>query len=180
MDIRKSINDSPRLGAGIAAAAVLASLLIIWHVFGGRSAAEADAHKAFYSDDDGKTWFIDDDSKLPPFDHDGKTAYGAAVYRCLTGKPFIVYLKKYTPAQLTRIAAEIKDYADRHPGSPPSTGVDYYPMDVKKPGESRWIPATAEGGHYDAAAYQRVTKLVCPDGSSQITVVRPSDSDAEQ
>ena len=151
---------------------------MILHLFRGRSAADAGAGKAFFSDDDGKSWFIDDDSKLPPFDHDGKTAYGAAVYRCLTGKPFIVYLKKYTPAQLTRIAAEKKDYAQRYPDRPPMTGVPYYPMDVKKPGESQWIHATAEGGKFDAAEYQRVTKLVCPDGSSQITAVRPADSDA--
>jgi hypothetical protein len=168
MDIRKSIN------------ALLVSLLLIWRVFGGRSAAEANQGKAFFSDDDGKSWFVDDDSKLPPFEHNGKTAYGAAVYRCLTGKPFVAYLEKYSDSQLAKIAAEKQEYAQQHPDSAPMTGVPYYPMDVKKPGEPQWFPATADGGHYNAAAYQRVTKLVCPDGSSQVTMVRPSDNDAGQ
>jgi hypothetical protein len=179
MDLRKTINESPRLASAIAVAVcALALALLSWEMWGGRASPQAaNAGKAFFSDDDGKSWFVDDDSNLSPFDHGGKTAYRAAVYRCGTGKPFVAYLERYSDAQLARIAAQAKAIAERNPNGPQMKGAPDFPMDVKKPGEATWFPPTAQDGKFDAANYQRVTKLECPDGST-ITMVMPADADA--
>jgi len=39
-------------------------------------------HRAYFSDDDGKTFFVDDIEKIVPFDHDGKPGFRAMVYQC--------------------------------------------------------------------------------------------------
>src|SRR5579862_9820782 len=97
MNIRKKMNEKPALGLAIAGAiCAVAIAFFAWQFSGRRSVDAAYAGKTFFSDDDGRSWFIDDESKLPPFDHNGKQACRAAVYRCGSGKPFVAYLQKYS------------------------------------------------------------------------------------
>lgn len=179
MDIRKTINDKPGLAIGIAAAVgLLGILLLIWEISPSK-AESANVGKAFFSDDDGKSWFIDDDSKLSPFDHGGKAACRAAVYRCGNGKPFVAYLSKYSDAQLAQIADAKKALSEPQAKGTRPMSDPAFPMEVKKPGDSKWIRAPGTGAKADAAGYQRVTNVVCPDGSSAVTAVRPSDSNVK-
>ncbi len=48
---------------------------------------------------------IDDLDKVVPFDHGGKPAVRAMVFRCKNGKPFVAYLQRYSEAVEAKIAA---------------------------------------------------------------------------
>ncbi len=179
MDIRKTLNEKPALRLAVAGAVCAVALaLLAWQFSGGRSPDAGYAGKTFFSDDDGKSWFIDDESKLPPFDHNGKQACRAAVYRCGSGKPFVALLEKYSDKQLADFEQQKKAAAERDPKAPPPKGMSLQtPMEVKRPGDSGWTPCPGEP-KFDNAAYQKVVNPVCPDGSGTMTIVHPSDPDA--
>ncbi len=181
MGIRQTINQSPKLTGVIAGViALLALFLIAWNLFGHGNAQNTYRGKTFFSDDDGGTWFIDDASRLPPFDHNGKTAYRAVLYRCGSGKPFVAYLGKYSDAQLARMDEMKKEIAARDPGEDPERLVANLPMDVKKPGDSKWEAGFApKGANYDPAAYEKVTTVVCPQGEGTPVMVQVSDWDVQ-
>jgi hypothetical protein len=72
--------------------------------------------KAYYTVDDGQTWFADamPPEKLPPFTLDGKEAVRAHVYQYGDrGKPFVLYLEKYTPEARNRLANFYADPANK-------------------------------------------------------------------
>src|SRR5439155_23406719 len=81
-----------------------------------RAAPSGPITRGCFSDDDGKTYFADDVYKAYPFDHNGKQAYRAYVYRAGSGTPFVGYL-------------------GREGG-----------MEVKKPGGAKWVPLTGPAG----------------------------------
>ena len=100
MGIRQTINEKPQITMGVTGAIILIALIYIAvHAFGGGPAAHAVKPLAFFSDDDGQTYFVDDGAKIPPFDHNGKQAFKAMVYRCEGGKPFVAYLQRCNDEQ---------------------------------------------------------------------------------
>jgi hypothetical protein len=181
LGIRKAINDHPAFSASLGAGlcVLMAVLLLSESGRPGRSSALAlYAGKAFYSDDDGESWFIEDLSKVPPFTHDGKPAYRAMLFRCGTGKPFLGYLGKYPDAELKEVAALRAAQAQRDPSRPPNfMPAPGMPMDVKKPGDTQWFPASAGTDAQRTAEYRRMLAPVCPDGSPA-SAVSPADADA--
>jgi hypothetical protein len=59
--------------------------------------------RAFFTSDDGASWFADEAQRLTPFDHNGRPAVKAYVWRCDGGKPFITYLERINPESKARI-----------------------------------------------------------------------------
>jgi hypothetical protein len=175
VSVRKTINEHPAASASVGIGlCLLVGLLLVWQSFGGRSTAlTIYAGKAFFSDDDGQTWFLDDVSKLPPYDHNGKQAYRALLFRCGTDKPFIASIAKYSDAELKDFAAHLAVMAQREPGRPPITEAPppEIALELKKPGDTKWLDP------HSAAAYQRLSAPLCPDGSAA-TTVQPADADA--
>lgn len=125
------------------------------------------AGKVFYSDDDGKTWFSDDPLKGSPYDHNGKQAHRALVYRCSSGQPFVAFLAKYSDAQIAQSQAEL---AHAPPGTP-SRLFGSPPQDLRKPGQSAWVTnkTPSMGGHPEVA---------CPDGHGTAEFLSPMDADS--
>lgn len=84
MGIRQTLNENPVVTAAATGGIILLALIfILYQAFGGRGGSGyRPGGKSFFSDDDGATWFADESSKIPPFDHDGKTAYRVVVYKC--------------------------------------------------------------------------------------------------
>ena len=76
---------------------VLTLVYIVYSLRGESGGAGSAVAKAFFSDDDGQTYFTDAADKIPPFDHKGKQAVTAYVFRCNGGKPFVGYLEMYDP-----------------------------------------------------------------------------------
>lgn len=117
--------------------------------------------QAYYSDDDGATYFADDLLKAYPFDHNGKTAYRAYVYRCGdSGNAFVGYLARQigdgrSPA-FTSTADAVK--AAVH-GGKNNTSVE-----VKKPGNNAWFSLDTPGG-------QAIANVVCADGQRPLAAL---------
>ena len=125
--------------------------------------------RAFFSVDDGRTYFSDRSDKLPPFDHGGKTAYGAVVFRCAEGKPFVAFLLKYEPADIQQLETRMKR------SEPPNLILSELGAlaEVRKPGGSLWISLKS-----DPRGYVRIAKPACPGGGDAFTSVMPGDPDS--
>jgi hypothetical protein len=172
MGTREYIEQKPALMASFAGAALLIVVIVIYHQTVGKPHQNARLlNSAFYSDDDGTTWFIDDASKLPPFDHNGKTAVRAVVYRYGDDKRFVAYLEEFSDAQLGRVQAAIAAHPEETPHWLKTQ------MQVKKPGDAKWVLPLAENPQ-GAIAYGRIITPTAPDGSKNLSPVAPTDADA--
>jgi hypothetical protein len=114
--------DRWNVPSGVAAATGIAALLlaVLFTTAGGCDGTRSAARKPprqFYSNDDGATWFAADASNVPPFDHDGKVAYRARVFKCGTGAPFVSHLERYAPEAKKKLEAM---YAKNPQGSAPA------------------------------------------------------------
>lgn len=162
MSIREKIEQYRNAAAAIASALVIVGILIIWRQFSaGHRDVAATAAREFYSDDDGKTWFVDSAFKVPPFDHNGKQACRAHVYRCADGKEFVGYLSAFDAEDKSKIEAA------------PASRERYVMADlhetVRRPGSSAWIRESA------SREYQKTVDPACPDGSKKgVVPVDPS------
>jgi len=172
MSIREKINQKQSLAIIGAATIVILSLsFIVWHAVWRGPTISPPVTKAFYSDDDGVTWFVDETTRLAPFDHNGKQAVRAEVFRCKAGKAFVGYLERYSDAAKARIIAA----GAPQPGSA-AGGMSREPMEVKKPGQTKWV---ALGGSASSSKeYIAVTTQSCPEGdNTYLRGVSPSDPD---
>ena len=88
-----------------------------------------------------------------PFDHDGKPAYRAYVYRCGSGAPFVGFLGRRTAGSFgtgpTNTAEAMRAMA-RHTPLPGA-------IEVKKPGQTKWVSLNSPQG-------EDIANLTCPDG----------------
>ncbi len=90
---RRSLNRNRPLVIAITFVALICSTgfsLWYWH----STTVGASGTPEFFSDDDGATWFTDDGTKITPFDHNGRQAVVAKVFRCRDGTLFVGYLEK--------------------------------------------------------------------------------------
>jgi hypothetical protein len=135
---------SSRLKFGLIAICVGAVITIyFFYPLKSTTAGQNNLAAAWYSDDDGKTWFAGDQHKvIPPFDHNGKTAYRAYLFSSNGGKDaFVGYLERYTPEGAKMLA----DLRSPKPNQPPMPGIlaaiQTRGLEVKKPGEAIWVNA---------------------------------------
>ena len=166
MGIRQKINEHSGVASAVIGCVIcLVVALSIWLTFGGHRRNAGAGNMSFYSDDDGKTWFVDQVSKVPPFDHNGKQAVRATVFRCRANKPFVAYLQRFSAAEKAKVEAAVAK-------APESLQMVEYqtPMEAKKPGDAQWVSAPG-------AEYQKAITPVCPDGSLNLVPVTPADSD---
>jgi hypothetical protein len=143
--LRETLNENPKLVTGVTVGLIVIILgWIIISSFGGSApgrGASAGAAKAYFSDDDGKTYFADDARKVAPFDHNGKQAVKANVYRC-NGKEFVNHLERYTPEM--RKKAEEAMAGDRSVKDPTIMAtVQQQGLEVKRPGDKDWTKLSA-------------------------------------
>jgi hypothetical protein len=172
--IRQKLNDKPALTVGVAVIVIAAAGLVAFRTSCSDDGARADAGvppKQFFTTDQGPgpQLFVDDATKVPPFDHDGKPAYRARVYRCSHGKQFVSNLERFSEADRKRLQDAI-DRSRSTGGHMPSPDSFFNAMEVKKPGDKEWVrltPATRD-------KYERILRPVCPEGSTDgITPVIP-------
>jgi hypothetical protein len=159
MSIREAINRKPVVAAVATCAVVLAILLVALGQMRSSGFTASSVSRMYFSDDDGKTFFADDASNVAPFDHNGKQAVVAVVYRC-GGEPFVGYLMKYSldaKASLDQFSP-----SDRLT-NPVALNIRAHAGEVKKPGGSRWVPLDADGPNTGLDAILSVT---APPGSS--------------
>ncbi|MCC6424048.1 MAG: hypothetical protein IT447_11265 [Phycisphaerales bacterium] len=177
MGIREKLNQNQGVTTGVTVGViVLALIFIIWQLVGGNSRGSIPT-QAFFTVDNGATWFADDINKLPPFDHDGKQAVRALIFKCKGGKEFVGHLERYTPeakAQIEKMRQAVPSKDGKGPPMPPPGpmmgDLAFSGMEVKAAG----APDTAWVKMADFQKAQEITKIKCPDGdSSQIEPVVP-------
>jgi hypothetical protein len=146
MMVRETLNKHK--GVAAAVAVVLLGAGVALAIWANGSGIPGPLKRAYYSDDDGKTYFADDFDKIYPFDHNGKQAYRASVCQCSSGKPFVLYLQRLTDStksQLMNLSSKANDpEVAATIANLRSNGIE-----LKKPGGTKWI-SPANAGPEDA------------------------------
>ena len=163
MGLREKLNDNPNIATGITIAVIVIVVGFIVYSTMGRGPSGGPppvGNRVFFTVDDGATWFAEDATKIPPFDHNGKQAVRAKVYRC-DGKTFVNHMERYTPEAQKRLQqayARAVNEADVMP--PEASGVE-----VKSPGGGeQWVLATDP----------RAAKIIAPKcASGDLEIVVP-------
>jgi hypothetical protein len=161
MDLRGYIRARPK---GVAAVILGGVAICAYYAYTQTAASSprgGPATVAFASIDDGKTYFETSAENLPPFPHQGKTAYEAVVFTCNNGKPpFVGYLRRYSEAVKTSIrASHAKIDATGRPGA--ATWAFSDGVEIKRPGDNAWIRAN------DISRSRAVMSVRCPDAPNQ-------------
>ena len=157
MSIRETLNKNPIYAVILAVVCIgIFAAVMFWPgdeeepVFGY-------AGKRFFTVDDGATYFSAEVTNIPPFQHEGKTAYRVKVYRCADGVERVAYLERYRESALKRIR-------DMDGGTikQPIAALEYLDassaLEVKRPGETEWV-------RQGSPKYEQLTTPSCPDGS---------------
>lgn len=177
MGFRETLNQNPAIATGATIAVIVIAVGFIIYSQMGSSTPKPSTH-AFYTVDDGATYFPDDAKKIAPFDHEGKEAVKARVYKCADGKEFVGYLERYTPdakkkLEELRAITSTKD-ADKQAAARKGVQLQGLAMaaqmgvEVKKPGDANWVPMM------DFPNSSRITQIGCPSGNrEELQAVNP-------
>lgn len=171
MGIHEAIRAKPAVAATVALLIIITAAAVIAFELKPHRIDSSLANSRFFSDDDGRTWFIDSSERIPPFDHNGKTAYGAEVFRCADGNFFVAYLEKFSDKQKADIEAQLAAHPDY------LNGLLQSPMEIKKPGDSKWLVSPELGDVKDSQTYAKIQMPVCPKGVIGISHVAPTDAE---
>ena len=146
----EKLNQSGRYGIGVAVLALMVGVLLLAFQLQGRTSGAAPAaSKAFYTDD-GKNFFKDTINKVPPFDHNGKMAYRADVFKGADGKEFVGLVYRYT----ANGKRDIENYIAKSPKDPEGLArqnIDQRGMEMK--------PASADEKAWQLADDNAIDKL---------------------
>lgn len=163
MGVREMLNRNRGVAVGVTVA-LLASA-IISSIFMHEQSPPAPKTRAYYTTDDGSTYFVDTIDKVVPFNHDGKPAYRAYVYKCRDEKPFVAYLERYTEegrVRLTNLRAGPSDTSV----AKQIAQLQSEQAEVKKPRDIVWVSAKSSSA-------ADVINVKCPGGGSDTVVVLP-------
>ncbi|MGF1635137.1 MAG: hypothetical protein ACFCVE_14895 [Phycisphaerae bacterium] len=157
MSIREAMNR--HTGLTKAAAFFLIAVAVVAAVDNFSPAGEQarNSDTAYFSDDNGATYFEADASSPSGFDHDGRPAYRAYVFKAEDGEPFVGYLERLTP----EAEAKLQALTEEERADPRKiNGITQGNQQIRAPGDERWLDRT------DPAA-RRVLKITAPDGTSE-------------
>jgi hypothetical protein len=145
MGVRLAIAENRRLAAGVASGLIVAAIgVAVWFNFSSGEMFHGPAGaKAFFTDDDGKTFFVDLASNIPPYQHNGKMAVGCSVFTSDHGKTkFVGWLTRFNDEGKRRYE-ELRQKKSN--GLAPSP---FECAEVKKPGapETQWVKANLPAG----------------------------------
>jgi hypothetical protein len=162
--IRETINKNPKQAIGIGVCVlVMGVLLMIWQLWPQKPPVAAPG-RAYFTVDDGASYFEDDATHVPPFQHDGKEAVRAHVYRCgETGRAFVGWMEKYSPQTKDKIDKFWQDPANRTKFPPEYGGERGH--EYRKVGSALWRPWSNEV--FTLGQYR------CPDGTMASEVLPP-------
>lgn len=165
MGIRQSLNENSRVTLAVTIL-VFVSAGVFYFWYSQLSQPKIFSARAFFSDDDGTTWFVDEDTKIAPFDHNGKAAVLARVFKCNSnGKLFIGYLEKFTDERRKTIGeARTQGHVQSGPKRMDATASSG--IMVKKPHGGTWVADNSPEA-------KEVKNFTCPDGSSDYAAVPP-------
>jgi hypothetical protein len=157
MGVREKLSANPQAAMVIAATILVVGLGIIYFQWPAADSGRAAPRKMFLTVDDGKTFFVAAAEPLPPFQHEGKTAYRAYVFTCDGGKTtWVGYVERYSEQAKALMKEMRNDQAKR--GGPPSVPPGLLEgIEVSRPGENQWVRQS------DTALAHKVTSVYCPN-----------------
>lgn len=161
MNVRQVLAEKPRITTAITVAVILVVLgyIVYTNMRGGVGGGPGPVpNQSFFTVDDGKTWFAADANNIPPFEHNGRQAVLARVYRC-DGKTFVNHMERFTPQAKKRLEEALA----RSAGGADVFLADMGGIEVKAPGSGEWISAS----HPSAA---KVIAPKCPGGDVEIVM----------
>ena len=174
MGIRQTLNDNPVVTTSVTGVIILAAIFFLFRSAcsgpGGGGSGTVPT-KEYFTVDDGANYFPEDAKKVPPFQHQGKTAYRVKVYKCPDGTTFVSHLERFSEADKKRMEAALAARpagGDPNGSLPPDTFVLAGNMEIKKPGDKEWVKMS-DG----VEKYLSVLRPKCPDGSMNAAPVLP-------
>jgi hypothetical protein len=159
---------NPRLwAAGAGIVTVVALSVLVFQLVRDSRGAQPPSTKAFYTIDDGKTLFVDDVSKTAPFDHEGKPAYRAHVWRCPDGSTMVSHLSRDANRSFQPTGKAASGTRDFNEVAMERARVAS--LEVRDPNtpDSEWFPLNSPRGI-------EITRPTCPDGSPAIEPMDPN------
>jgi hypothetical protein len=154
--LREKLNKNPWLAAVLAVVCLGILAAVTFWPKGDDDNWVPYTGKRFFTVDDGQSYFVADGINIPPFTHEGKTAFRVQVYTCEDGKPTVAFLERYNEAALSRIRK-----MDGGTIKLPEKALEYLDQsgarEVKKPGETQWV-------RRGMPRYAEITMPTCPDG----------------
>lgn len=168
MGIREMVGENRRvvMGGAVAVLVVACLGLVAWSWTSGGEPSRSSAGRAFYTVDEGKSYFRDDSAKTPPFEHEGRQAVRALVYRC-GDREFVGVLVRYAAQPLASRGGSTRGKQGSAGAGPGTAEVKPSPMgmEIKRPGETNWVR------QYGSKEAMEIMRVRCPDGSSGTPVV---------
>jgi hypothetical protein len=166
MGVMDKLNENPKLGFGFGAAIIIIAIGVLAFQLTGRGNGIEVPTNAFYTDDGGKTFFKDDIDKIAPFDHNGKQALRADVFKCADGHEFVGLVYRFTDMGRREMEKFIKD-SPEDPEGALRVGIERRQMQVKKPsGNDKTWTSTNDESYIDGL---RAT-MKCPNGKPALLV----------
>ena len=168
MSVRTTLSARPAIGIVAGVAFLIAAVSVIVYQLRADRGGFGNP-RAFFTVDDGTTWFADAADLVPPFDHQGKPAVQAFVFRCDDGKAFVGYLQRFRPEAKRAIEAARDPKPDGKGRVDPGAlrGAYTTGREVKRPGEATWTSAAVP------IQALKATTVKCPDGKGDATPVEP-------
>jgi hypothetical protein len=155
MSLRESINKHPKVT--VVAVLVLAGASVAFALKASGSGAEGLPTKDYYTADEGASYFEAEADKVVPFDHQGKQAYRARVFRYGNGKPFVGYVERLTAEGMQKME-ELKSKSGPDVAEQRAVIAGKH-SEVRKPKDTSWIKA-------NSPASSRVTAFQPPPGAN--------------
>jgi hypothetical protein len=156
MELRKILNTNKPLVLTISFGIAIAAVTV--NVLRSRSAPNLQSTKQYYTDDDGTTLFADNFGKLVPFEHHGRQAVLAQVYRTQHGQQFVGWLERCSDAGVAKIHELMPQATEGSQAQEQIQQLRVQQLEVKRPGDTQWIRA-------DSPAGLEIMKANSPDGS---------------
>ena len=140
MGLRETLNEKPGITTGFTIGMIVVFVGLIWYSTRGGTPggpSGSDGRKVYFTDDDGATTFADDALKVPPFDHNGKQAVRAHVFKA-GGKQFVGHLERYTPEAKKKVE---ELYTNKRAMNDPTAmePIMRLGFEVKAPGAKDWV-----------------------------------------
>jgi hypothetical protein len=163
MKLREYINNHSGLAAVVVALIIAVACYVTYSSITGN--APKLSTSGWYTDDDGKTWFADSQFKAVPFDHNGKPAFTAAVFKCGNGQPFVPFVTRFSPKYLKE--AQGLEQSKAADARPKFQALQQMAMEIKKVGDSAWYSVDSPAGQKIMADGVKCT------GGGEIEPVQP-------
>lgn len=161
MAVREIVRKYSWAASTVAVLAILVAGYVVYgQVKGGVPGLQTEQ---YYTDDDGRTTFTGDINLLAPFDHNGKQAVKAHVFKC-GDKTIVAFLSRYSAGAKSILETHRAALAKNPNEPPPTLGAAMgaaRDLEFKFPGKSEWTK-TAPGT--PGRPYR------CSDGSTGVPV----------